>query len=342
MKHHRTLSSSESRVRSGDHPVPRMVTAGIDGSYASMDAADWAAREALRHGVPLRLVHAGAPAAHPVRARRAARPADRARGVLDRAAITLAYGHPALEIHAQQPCGPVVPALLGASERAESLVLGSRGLAGFAGFLVGSVAAAVATRAERPVVLVRAGERPEDAHVPDADGAASRATPYRPVVLGLDVEDGENAGGAGDTETTENTARAGDALLAYAVAAAAARGAPLHVVHAWAVPPPRKAPSPAARSGLTDLTDLTDALGLEKRARDRLAAAVEPWRRARPHVEIVERTVFGRPGHHLLKAATGASLLVIGRRLAGGPRLGRTAHSAVHHVACPIAVVPHA
>ena len=34
------------------------ITAGIDGSRASLDAADWAAREAGRRRLPLRLLHA--------------------------------------------------------------------------------------------------------------------------------------------------------------------------------------------------------------------------------------------------------------------------------------------
>ncbi|MGP4051269.1 universal stress protein [Streptomyces sp. 2A115] len=34
------------------------VVAGLDGSRESLAAAGWAAREALRRGLPLRLVHA--------------------------------------------------------------------------------------------------------------------------------------------------------------------------------------------------------------------------------------------------------------------------------------------
>ncbi|WP_030688309.1 universal stress protein [Streptomyces sp. NRRL B-1347] len=318
MKHDRTPSPSGTRSGAARPAVPRVVTVGIDGSYASMDAADWAAREALRHRVPLRLVHAGIPPAHRVGGRRVLHLADRARGVLDRAAITLAYVHPALEIHAQQPCGPAVPALLAASAEAESLVLGSRGLSGpsgFAGFLVGSVAAGVAARAERPVVLVRAGERPEDAHVPDAAGAPSRGTPYRPVVLGVDVE------------------HPGDPAFAYAFGAAAARGAPLHAVHAWT--------AGRGATAAAEPTDLSGLLGAEADARDRLSTLLRPWRRTFPQVEVVQEAVFGRPGHHLLKASLGASLLVIGRRVTKGPHLGGTAHSVVHRVSCPVAVVPY-
>ncbi|MGW5699332.1 universal stress protein, partial [Streptomyces asiaticus] len=38
--------------------MPGTVTIGLDGSPESLAAADWAAREAQRRGLPLRLVHA--------------------------------------------------------------------------------------------------------------------------------------------------------------------------------------------------------------------------------------------------------------------------------------------
>lgn len=37
--------------------MTRPVMAGLDGSQESLAAADWAAREALRRGLPLPLVH---------------------------------------------------------------------------------------------------------------------------------------------------------------------------------------------------------------------------------------------------------------------------------------------
>ncbi|AWN30588.1 hypothetical protein DKG71_34745 [Streptomyces sp. NEAU-S7GS2] len=38
--------------------MTRPVAVGLDGSPASLAAADWGAREALRRDLPLRLVHA--------------------------------------------------------------------------------------------------------------------------------------------------------------------------------------------------------------------------------------------------------------------------------------------
>ncbi|NEB82530.1 universal stress protein, partial [Streptomyces sp. SID14478] len=71
-----------------------------------------------------------------------------------------------------------------------------------------------------------------------------------------------------------------------------------------------------------------------------LAGALQVWRAKYPEVPVVERLVYGQAGHHLLKASTAASLTVIGRS-AATDGLGATAHSVVHHVTSPVAVVPH-
>ncbi|MEU9135310.1 universal stress protein [Streptomyces sp. NPDC048404] len=47
----------------------RPVVVGLDGSPECLGAADWAAREALRRGLPLRLVHASEAMAAETRAR---------------------------------------------------------------------------------------------------------------------------------------------------------------------------------------------------------------------------------------------------------------------------------
>lgn len=179
----------------------RTITAGVDGSRAGQDAAAWAAREARRRGLPLRLLHAGADL------------------VLERAAEELACVYPDLEIIGTCAREPAVEALLAAAAEAELLVLGTRGFTGFAGFPVGSVALATAARAPCPVVLVRSGERPEDERDP-VPGTPLGEAPYLPVVLGIDLE------------------RPAEALVGHAFRAAAARPATLRVVHTWTLPYP--------------------------------------------------------------------------------------------------------
>ncbi|WP_394428459.1 universal stress protein [Streptomyces sp. SGAir0957] len=283
----------------------RVLTVGTDGSRESLDAADWAAREALRRGLPLRLLHADSGD------RLAPPPPDvdlPGRGVLDRMALQLGYQHPALEIVARRRPAPPVTALLEAVTESETLVLGSRGFTGYPGFLVGPVALAVTARADRPVVLVRAGGLPRDERAPDGDG-------YLPVVVGLDVT------------------RPADEVLSYAFEAAALRGTELHALHAWTLPPlGAGTPGTAAQPG--------DAARQESLRRAALASALKVWQAKYPEVPVVRRLLYGQPGHHLLKASTGASLTVIGRD-ADAAELGRTAHSVVHHVTSPVAVVPH-
>ncbi|NEB82390.1 universal stress protein, partial [Streptomyces sp. SID14478] len=137
----------------------RVLTVGTDGSRESSDAAHWAAREALRRGLPLRLLHAD----HGGRSTPPPPDVDLPRrGVLDHAALQLVCSYPALEVVALRRPAPAVAALVAAAAESETLVLGSRGVSGYSGFLVGSVALAVTAQADRPVVLVRAGGIAQD------------------------------------------------------------------------------------------------------------------------------------------------------------------------------------
>lgn len=278
--------------------MQRHITAGIDGSRESVDAAGWAAREAVRRGLPLCLLHVDDEPTARTGLPELDAPGERERTALDRVVVQLAHSHPALEIRPAVALGPPTATILEAAATSEILVLGSRGFTGCAAFLVGSVALEVAARAGCPVVLVRAGERPEDEREASGSGA------YRPVVLGLDLD------------------HPCDDLLAYAFDAAAVRRAPLHVWHSWAVP-------------LVPSADAVDPVVEKDRA---LAAVLAPWRRKFPETEVVERTVHGRAGRHLVMASTRASLLIVGRRT---EHLGPVAHSVIHHVLCPVAVVPH-
>ncbi|NEA45699.1 universal stress protein, partial [Streptomyces sp. SID10815] len=70
------------------------LVVGADGSGASLEAVDWAAAEAVRHGAPLHVLHAAA--------------GDReASGVL-RAAVELLLGSVALAVAARSHCPVVV------------------------------------------------------------------------------------------------------------------------------------------------------------------------------------------------------------------------------------------
>ncbi|MCT9008104.1 universal stress protein [Streptomyces rhizosphaerihabitans] len=297
------------------------ITAGIDGSRASLDAADWAAREAGRRRLPLRLLHAGTRPRVSARVPDVDVPAGRTRTTLDRAAIQLSYAHPALDIVARDTETPAVPALLAAAAESETLVVGSRGRTGHpapAGFLTGSVALTVAAGATCPVVLVRAGELPEDEREFTQGRTPMSAASYRPVVLGLDLE------------------HPADDLIGYAFDTAAVRSAPLLVVHAWTLSPLHD-PAPAVPSAIVPSPG--GANDQETGRRRALTGTLRPWRHKFPDVPVAEQVVHGRPGDQLLRASTGAGLLIVGRR--AGERLGRAARTVIRQVTCPVVVVPH-
>jgi nucleotide-binding universal stress UspA family protein len=299
------------------------VTAGVDGSTESLAAAHWAGREALRRGAALKLVHAWT--SHPRPAASVPMgPSEREWGqqTLDRAAGSVRAAHPGLRIVEQPASGSAVAALLAAPGEAELLVLGSRGLGGVAGFLVGSVSQRVVARSVRPVVLVRAGEAAADEHLPASDGVSPEeipGTPYRDVVLGLD------------------TRRPCDELIEFAFEFAGRYGAALHVIHAFSVP----------SSDGGDLHSATGAGGPELLAAQERAvvSTLRPWCEKFPEISVTETVSEGRAATALVRASSGASLVVVGRRVRDGhhgTHIGPVTHAALHHVGCPVAVVPHA
>ncbi|WP_075731202.1 universal stress protein [Streptomyces acidiscabies] len=293
-----------------EHPV----VVGVDGSEESMAAALWAAREALRRGRPLRLVHAwdrytrqhdtvlaGAAQRH------------LARRTLRRAEERVRAACPGLPLSDELLAGPAATALVREAKRARPLVLGSHGWSGFAGFLVGSVALGVVAKAEGPVVLVRAEEDAPDEHVPEADGSASEYTGYRDVVLAVDVAD------------------SCDEAIEFAFEAARLRQARLRAVYAWHS-------SGALGLGPGDIA-LVDRPAQAEEWLGFLRAVLAPWRDKYPDVTVLETVVEDRPTTSLVRAATGASLLVVGHRLTH--HTGPVTHAAIQHAGCPVAVVPH-
>ncbi len=294
----------------------RPVVVGLDGSRESLAAADWAAREALRRGLPLRLVHAwegGMPADESELPELEA-PRYWARRILRGAMDRLNERCPQVHLSADQVSRPAADALVAAGDEAELLVLGSRAFSGFGGFMAGSVALATVARVTRPVVLVRADQTLEDEHTQDAEHRASAYTPYRAVVVGMDP------------------ASPSEELLGFAFESAALRAAPLRVVHAWQLPYVPRALEAKARK---------DVRAAAVRALD---AVLAPWRARFPSVEVHELVEEGRPAQQLLNATQDAGLLAVGRRIRPariGVHTGPVAHAVMHHVRCPVAIVPH-
>ncbi|MFD8671851.1 universal stress protein [Streptomyces seoulensis] len=308
--------------------MPRTVTAGLDGSAESRAAVEWAAREAVLRGLPLRLVQVWEPLPDPL-AQAPLLGAEAEQDWIERPPEESAEGlrrrHPGLEVIAERVTGDPVDVLCETAGTSELLALGSRGLGGLHGFLVGSVGLAVTGHADCPVVLVREGEQAPDEHRADPTGIPSAATPFRPVVLGLDI-------------TAPNAS-----LLEFAFGAAALRGAPLRVVYAWMPQPPpsNETPGYAYEAEAAPVT----AQALEPRNAFMLGRALEPWRESFPDVDVAEAAVEGSAGSVLVDASRDACLVVVGRRARKarlGAHLGHVAHAVLHHSPAPVAVVPHA
>ncbi|MEU5540701.1 universal stress protein, partial [Streptomyces sp. NPDC020362] len=249
--------------------MSRTVTVGLDGSPESRAAAEWAAREALLRSLPLKIVHVGEPVPEYTAWAALHGPETYQHWVeqiLRESAEGLQVRHPGLEVTSEQFTGTVADILCEAAGFAELLVLGSRGFGGIGGFMVGSVSLSVVAHAERPVVLVRAEELAADEHEMDPSGVPSAAAPFRPVVLGLDID-------APD-----------DTLMEFAFDAATRREASLRVVHAWPEPPTSFYRFP----GDAELYD-----SLERQQAAALAEALRPWRQKFPGVEVIEASRCG-------------------------------------------------
>jgi nucleotide-binding universal stress UspA family protein len=183
------------------------IVAGYDGSPDSQQALDWAAREArLHHGV-LTVCHAWTPGLWPPGGQ--SEDPGRLRGTqllaegMRRAGSGLRPG----EIRQVLVPGPATRALCELSSPTAMLVVGSRGLGGLAGLLLGSVSLQVAACASGPVTVVRGHWRP----VPGLERG--------PVIVGAD--------GSG----------AAQSAVEFAFEEAARRKAPLTVVCALADAP---------------------------------------------------------------------------------------------------------
>jgi nucleotide-binding universal stress UspA family protein len=144
----------------------RPVVVGFDGSPSSASALDAAAVEAVRLGVPLRIVHAyvwpifyASLTNVPYEPSEWEPPAS-VRDDLAATAERLATRHPGLDVQSRVMAGTGGPVLVAESDDASMIVVGGRGIGGLAGLLAGSVAPYVASHARCPVMVVRAGHNP--------------------------------------------------------------------------------------------------------------------------------------------------------------------------------------
>ncbi len=145
--------------------VAGSVVVGVDGSADAERAVAWAAREAVLERRRLLILHSCHEAAIRDTAWLDAQGIDHkelrnaleaaARAIIDRAVDRARLAAPGLEVDALLVSTDARTALVHASERAELVVVGSRGHGPIGSLLLGSVSTSVARHAQCPVVVCR-------------------------------------------------------------------------------------------------------------------------------------------------------------------------------------------
>ncbi|GAA2607792.1 universal stress protein [Paractinoplanes durhamensis] len=286
----------------------KTVIVATDGTDTSLHAVAWAAREAERRAVPLRIVHAYDWDWRESRLDIGNDYIDIAREVAEgivaqagRRAHTVA---PRITIQTDLLVGHAVPKLLEVSDGAELLVLGRRGRGGFAGLLLGSVSQRLAVHATCPVVVVH------DESAPDSG----------PITAGVD-----------DSPSAED-------VLQIAFEMASTRGGPVEVVHSFLPPVPLwLQPSVNPRDVATPDFDAYE--------RNRLEERLAPWRDKYPNVPAEVVMTHESIAAALVERSRHAQLVVVGSRDRGavaGALLGSTGLQLLHHAYCPVLIARHA
>ena len=280
------------------------IVVGVDGSTSARHAAHWAADEAARRHLPIRLVFASNCYAFGFTGSLAPPQsffdAIEAGGVtlLAEAEAALRDAHPDLEISVDFATGGPIPTLIEQTDDARLLVLGSRGTGGFHGILAGSTAVALVAHGRCPVAVIRGA-------TPDARPPATG-----PVVVGVD-----------GSPTS-------DAAVAAAFDEASWRAAELVAVHSWLESVPDRA--------------TPEHVEHEQAEQELLAERLAGWQEKYPDV-VVRRVVAAGPAvERLLEHAAGAQLMVVGSRGRGGfggMLLGSTSQALIYHATCPLLVV---
>lgn len=294
-------------MTTSDRPEPGSgnILVAVDGSESAGQALAWAVREAQARETSLTVAHiyywsgSGFGDMEAVGYLMDSLEPD-SRELVESAARTARELAPHLVVDAVSRPGPPVPTLVDLARGRELVVVGSRGLGGFAGMLLGSVSTGLVANAPCSVAVVR-GER-----LPAEDD---------PVVVGVDSS-------------------SGDEVLTQAFQVAHRRGCPLMAVHCWQGPSSdvraargRDDPADEEPWQHSIASELDQRLGqVGARFPDVQAQAVTI--RGRPAAVLLE------------KAATAQLIVVgtRGRGELKGMLLGSTSRAMVQHAPCPVIV----
>lgn len=283
-------------------PAQLPVLVGIDGSRDGLIALAWAASYAAVHSSPLLAVHvrddrqmpAGPPPEGPDDGTEVLEEAiqELSRIGFDAASLEVRHGHPA-------------QVLLELADRSSILVVGRRGMGGFAELVLGStsqVCTALSTKI--PLVVV------PDSWDPSASARGR-------IVVGVD----------GSAE--------GKDALRFAFEQAAGTAARIVGVHAVEVRENHPDPNEWFDPNRRPWTDSADEL---------LTQTLEGWIAKYPGVPVEHRGVTDHPVLALARESADADLVVVGgvgQTAFSELRLGSVARGLLYHSHCPVAVVHH-
>ncbi len=187
------------------------------------------------------------------------------------------------------------------------LVVGSRGLGGFAALILGSVSRYVATHAPCPVVVAR----------------EASLVMHRELVVG--VGDPQRSAAAVGFAFEEATLREARLLAVHAMSPSVLTAQPVRPQAETGHP----GPGPAE---------------MQAEAATRLEALLAGWRKKHPQVQADWEIVHAHPGRALAGASARADLVVLGRRAARAPHspgAGPVIHAVLSHAHGPVATIPH-
>ncbi|HHT31310.1 MAG TPA: universal stress protein [Corynebacterium sp.] len=292
-------------------PKQDIIVCAVDGSDASKTAAKWAANTAVKRGIPLRLVSSYsmpqflyAEGMVPPQELYEDLEAETLEKIEEAKKVAVDFV-PDVDVSHQIEEGSPIDMLLDLSEQCTMIVMGSRGLGGLSGMVMGSVSAAVVSHASCPVVVVR-----EDNHV-------TEETKYGPVVVGVD-------GSGVSQKAIENAFKEADA-----------RGAELIAVHTW-----MDMQVQASLAGLSAAQQQWQVVEEEQNAL--LGQRLAGWHERYPDVKVTKVVTRDRPVRALADASEGAQLLVVGSHGRGGFKgmlLGSTSRALLQAAPCPMMVV---
>lgn len=287
-----------------------MVVVAVDGGEPSNNAVRWAANTANKRGIPLRLASSYtmpqflyAEGMVPPQELYDDLQNECLRKIADAREIALEVA-PDIKIGHTVAEGSPIDMLLDLSKESTMIVMGSRGLGGLSGMVLGSVSAAVVSHASCPVVVVR------------DDNAVTDETKYGPVVVGVD-------GSEVSVKATQ-----------VAFEEADARGAELVAVHTYMDGSGTPAAGAIVAEDQLKQVDSTRAKKLD----DALSSFTSQF----PDVKVRKVVTRDRPVRALVEQAKDAQLLITGSHGRGGFKgmlLGSTSRALLQAAPCPMMVV---